>query len=631
MPCAPGADTGAGSDPTRSPRSRLPRPRLILGRIARNPCRELQADTGFALSPCRYPGAPGRGRAAGRARPRRRRLPAGGFVGVDVFFVLSGFLITGLLLAEARANGSVSLVDFYVRRARRILPAAALTLLVTDVAAFFLLNFLRASDVVQDSLYAAGVRRELPVRRARHRLLRADAAALAAAALLVARGRGAVLPRLAAAALARAVRRGADAAAPAAPGRGSAATAASSWSCSRRLARLVGAPHHDAPGRGVLLAVHPRLGAGARRRARRRRGDARARAGGRSGSSWAGPGCWRSPSRRSSSPAQTPFPGSAALLPTVGAALVIVAGIGRTPLPTGGRAPARAAADARRRRPLLRVLPLALAGADPRRAVRGRRALALRQARPARGRVPPVVRLLRARREPDPAQDTESHRDRRRLRRLDGRRPRHRGAVARRARPGAAAVRTSGRVGGGRSRSGQPTRPRPWRPVCFQTSSPPSGPPGTARPSPPASPRRSTGSGRSRRPTPCRAAASPATSSGSTSKICRVGRPTSHRLIVLVGDSHARCGCPRCSRWPGATGGSSFRCCGRAACRTRGSPTTGAGMPVVVPLGDAPGQPPQCRRHARRRQHRRTAVGHHPRCRRRRPWRAGSRPSGRSS
>ena len=49
-----------------------------------------------------------------------RFLP-GGFVGVDVFFVLSGFLITGLLLAEARTHGTVSLLDFYVRRARRIL------------------------------------------------------------------------------------------------------------------------------------------------------------------------------------------------------------------------------------------------------------------------------------------------------------------------------------------------------------------------------------------------------------------------------------------------------------------------------------------------------------------------------
>ena len=79
----------------------------------------------------------------------------GGFVGVDVFFVLSGFLITNLLLVEARARGSVSLLEFYVRRARRILPAAALTLLVTDVAAFFLLNFLRAGDAIHESLYAA--------------------------------------------------------------------------------------------------------------------------------------------------------------------------------------------------------------------------------------------------------------------------------------------------------------------------------------------------------------------------------------------------------------------------------------------------------------------------------------------
>jgi peptidoglycan/LPS O-acetylase OafA/YrhL len=82
-------------------------------------------------------------------------LLEGGFVGVDVFFVLSGFLITGLLLSEARANGSISLSAFYLRRARRILPAAVLTLLVTQVAAFFLLNFLRAKELMSDSIFAA--------------------------------------------------------------------------------------------------------------------------------------------------------------------------------------------------------------------------------------------------------------------------------------------------------------------------------------------------------------------------------------------------------------------------------------------------------------------------------------------
>ncbi|MGH3054306.1 MAG: acyltransferase family protein, partial [Gaiellaceae bacterium] len=81
---------------------------------------------------------------------------AGGFVGVDVFFVLSGFLITGLLLAEARKTGSVSLLGFYVRRARRILPAAMLTLVATDIAAYVLVNFVRARETVDDSLHAAG-------------------------------------------------------------------------------------------------------------------------------------------------------------------------------------------------------------------------------------------------------------------------------------------------------------------------------------------------------------------------------------------------------------------------------------------------------------------------------------------
>jgi peptidoglycan/LPS O-acetylase OafA/YrhL len=74
----------------------------------------------------------------------------GGFVGVDVFFVLSGYLITGLLL-----RGRLSLGEFYLRRARRILPAAALTLVATDIAARHLLNFVRAREAVSDSIWSA--------------------------------------------------------------------------------------------------------------------------------------------------------------------------------------------------------------------------------------------------------------------------------------------------------------------------------------------------------------------------------------------------------------------------------------------------------------------------------------------
>ena len=57
----------------------------------------------------------------------------GGYVGVDVFFVLSGYLITGLLVREAEATGTVALGAFYARRARRLLPAV-LVVLVAVVA-----------------------------------------------------------------------------------------------------------------------------------------------------------------------------------------------------------------------------------------------------------------------------------------------------------------------------------------------------------------------------------------------------------------------------------------------------------------------------------------------------------------
>ena len=57
------------------------------------------------------------------------RLP-GGYVGVDVFFVISGFLITSHLLGEATRNGRIRLAAFWARRAKRLLPASPTVLLV---------------------------------------------------------------------------------------------------------------------------------------------------------------------------------------------------------------------------------------------------------------------------------------------------------------------------------------------------------------------------------------------------------------------------------------------------------------------------------------------------------------------
>jgi peptidoglycan/LPS O-acetylase OafA/YrhL len=63
----------------------------------------------------------------------------GGFLGVDVFFVLSGYLITSLLLAEWTSSGRIDLKRFWLRRARRLLPAAVLVIGVSlAVAAVFL-------------------------------------------------------------------------------------------------------------------------------------------------------------------------------------------------------------------------------------------------------------------------------------------------------------------------------------------------------------------------------------------------------------------------------------------------------------------------------------------------------------
>ena len=81
--------------------------------------------------------------------------PAGGFVGVDIFFVISGFLITGLLLREYERDGRISFREFYARRVRRILPAALLVLLVTCIAARIVFFESRAKQTYEDSIWAA--------------------------------------------------------------------------------------------------------------------------------------------------------------------------------------------------------------------------------------------------------------------------------------------------------------------------------------------------------------------------------------------------------------------------------------------------------------------------------------------
>ncbi len=84
------------------------------------------------------------------------RVPGidGGFVGVDVFFVVSGFLITRLILGELAASGTISLRDFWGRRARRLLPASTLTVIVTVMFAQRMLPPLSLQTLATDAVAA---------------------------------------------------------------------------------------------------------------------------------------------------------------------------------------------------------------------------------------------------------------------------------------------------------------------------------------------------------------------------------------------------------------------------------------------------------------------------------------------
>ena len=80
---------------------------------------------------------------------------AGGYVGVDVFFVISGFLITGLLWREVTTANTIRLARFYGARARRLLPAAATVAIATAIAAAVVLPPLQARRVFLDGIASA--------------------------------------------------------------------------------------------------------------------------------------------------------------------------------------------------------------------------------------------------------------------------------------------------------------------------------------------------------------------------------------------------------------------------------------------------------------------------------------------
>jgi peptidoglycan/LPS O-acetylase OafA/YrhL len=79
----------------------------------------------------------------------------GGFVGVDVFFVLSGYLITGILVREVGSRGTLRLSRFYARRARRLLPASIAVIAVVMLLAAHLLDPVQQQELGWDAMFAS--------------------------------------------------------------------------------------------------------------------------------------------------------------------------------------------------------------------------------------------------------------------------------------------------------------------------------------------------------------------------------------------------------------------------------------------------------------------------------------------
>ena len=84
------------------------------------------------------------------------KLFKGGFIGVDIFFVISGYLITNILLQDLNNNGYISFIEFYKKRIRRILPALLFVMLVSIPFAWLYLLPSMIIDYSKSILYSLG-------------------------------------------------------------------------------------------------------------------------------------------------------------------------------------------------------------------------------------------------------------------------------------------------------------------------------------------------------------------------------------------------------------------------------------------------------------------------------------------
>ena len=83
------------------------------------------------------------------------RLMPGGFIGVDIFYVISGFLITGLILREIDRDGKLDLPAFYQRRIKRLLPTSAFVLICTALISWIVLPAITRNNLGKDLIAAS--------------------------------------------------------------------------------------------------------------------------------------------------------------------------------------------------------------------------------------------------------------------------------------------------------------------------------------------------------------------------------------------------------------------------------------------------------------------------------------------
>ena len=165
---------GRASHGARCTTSRASGARCRVGGRARTPSTVARRPPGTRV-PARHRGS------AGDRRARRGPLPLpapglhGWFVGVDVFFVLSGFLITRLVLGELVGTGTISLRRFWGRRARRLLPASAPVVVVTAPLAAGAPAAATPRARRRPTRRRGDVHGQLPLRRPLRRLLRRPA------------------------------------------------------------------------------------------------------------------------------------------------------------------------------------------------------------------------------------------------------------------------------------------------------------------------------------------------------------------------------------------------------------------------------------------------------------------------